>query len=104
MPGPTLHHRPTFPAEFVAEAQRLVRARATASYLRQRAAPVLLLHERPALPSVAAAARLDLHPNSIRLWRQRWSAGRFTLEDQPGRGREPAFSPPRQGRHRVRRL
>ena len=55
---------------------------------------VIVLHEHPALSNVAAAARLDLHPNSIRLWRQRWAKGQFTLEDAPGRGRKPVFSPP----------
>ncbi len=65
---------------------------------------VLLLHESPALSNVAAAARLDLHPNSIRRWRRRWAAGQFTLEDDPGRGRKPVFSPPRQGHRRLDRL
>ena len=83
-----------FPDAFLAEAQRLVQARTAASHLRQRARLVLLLHEAPALSNVAAAARVDLHPNSVRLWRQRWAGGQFTLEDDPGRGRKPAFSPP----------
>jgi transposase len=52
----------------------------------------------------AAAARLDLHPSSIRRWRQRWAGGQFTFEDDPGRGRKPVFSPPRQGRCRIDRL
>jgi transposase len=55
---------------------------------------VLLLHEFPAISNVEAAARIDLHPNSIRLWRQRWATGQFTFEDDPGRGRKPVFSPP----------
>lgn len=94
MPGPPPRHRPSFPEEFLAEAQRLVRARTAPSHLRQRAHLALLLHDCPALSNVEAAARLDLHPNSIRLWRQRWAAGRFTFEDDAGRGRKPVFSPP----------
>jgi transposase len=94
VPGPPPRHRPCFPDDFLAEARRLVRARTAAAHLRQRARLVLLLHESPALSNVAAAARIDLHPNSIRLWRQRWAEGRFTLEDEPGRGRKPVFSPP----------
>src|SRR5262245_1454866 len=94
VPGPLPHYRPTFPDEFLAEARRLVRARTAASHHRQRAQLVLLLHECPALSNVAAATRLDLHPNSIRLWRQRWAEGHFTLEDAEGRGRKPVFSPP----------
>ena len=93
MPGPPPLHHPDFPDEFLAEARRLVGARTAASHLRQRARLVLLLHESPALSNAAAAARLDLHPNSIRRWRRRWASGQFTLEDDPGRGRKPAFSP-----------
>ena len=68
--------------------------RTARSHLRQRAHLVLLLHEHPALSHVEVAARLDLHPNCVRRWRQRWAEGQFTLEDAPGRGRKPAFSPP----------
>jgi hypothetical protein len=94
MPGPPPHYCPTFPDEFLAEARRLTAARTAASHLRQRAHLVLLLHESPALANSAAAAAVDLHPNSIRLWRKRWANGYFTLEDEPGRGRKPTFSPP----------
>jgi hypothetical protein len=95
MAGPPPHYCPTFPEEFLAEARRLTTARTAASHLRQRAHLVLLLHELPALSNVAAAAAVDLHPNSIRLWRKRWAGGCFTLEDESGRGRKPIFSPPR---------
>jgi transposase len=94
MPGPAPHYRPIFPDEFLAEARRLTAARTAASHLRQRAELVLLLHERPTLSNVQAAAAVDLHPNSIRLWRKRWAAGQFTLQDESGRGRKPGFSPP----------
>ncbi len=95
MPGPAPHYRPTFPEEFLAEARRLTAARTAASHLRQRARLVLLLHETPTLSNVQAAALVDLHPNSIRLWRRRWAGGQFQLRDESGRGRKPAFSPPR---------
>lgn len=94
MSGPSPRYRPLFPAEFLAEARRLVQARTAPSHLCQRARLVLLLHEAPALSNVAAAAQVDLHPNSVRLWRQRWAGGQFTFEDDPGRGRKPTFSPP----------
>jgi hypothetical protein len=94
MAGPAPLYRPSFPDEFLAEARRLAAARTAASHLRQRAELVLVLHESPAITNVAAAARIDLHPNSVRLWRQRWAKGNFTLEDAPGRGRKPVFSPP----------
>src|SRR3954469_4941687 len=86
VPGPLPLHRPTFPDEFLAEARRLFHARTAASRLRQRARLVLLLHESPTLSNVAASARLDLHPSSIRRWRQRWATGHFTFEDDSGRG------------------
>ena len=70
-----------------------MRARTAASHLRQCAQLVLLLHDCPSLSNVQAAARLDLHSNSIRLWRQRWAEGNFTFEDAEGRGRKPVFSP-----------
>ncbi len=95
MAGPPPLYRPSFTDEFLAEARRLTATRTAASHLRQRAELVLLLHEFPAISNVEAAARIDLHPNSIRLWRQRWAKGNFTLEDAPGRGRKPVFSPPR---------
>jgi len=94
VPGPAPRYRPAFPDDFLAQARRLVAARTAASHLRQRAHLVLLLHEHPALSNADAAARIDLHPNSVRLWRRRWAQGQFTLEDAPGRGRKPTFSPP----------
>jgi DNA-directed RNA polymerase specialized sigma24 family protein len=94
MPGPLPHYRPRFPEEFLAEARRLAAARTAAAHLRERARLVLLLHEHPALSNVEASARLDLHPNAVRRWRQRWACGQFTFEDNPGRGRKPVFSPP----------
>jgi hypothetical protein len=93
VPGPLPHYCPAFPDEFLAEARRLVRARTAPAHHRQRARLVLLLHEQPALSNTAAAARVELHPNSIRLWRQRWAAGQFTFDDGSGRGRKPVFSP-----------
>ena len=94
MPGPSPHYRPSFPDDFLAEARRLVAARTAASHLRQRAQIVLLLHEDPSITNAEAGARLGLHPNCVRRWRQRWAQGNLTLEDAPGRGRKPVFSPP----------
>ena len=94
MPGPLPQYRPSFPEEFVAEASRLAVARTAASHLKQRAEMVLLLHRYPTLSNVEVGSRLDVHPNCVRRWRQRWAEGHFTLEDAPGRGRKPTFSPP----------
>ena len=95
MPGPSPHYRPDFPDDFLAEARRLVAARTAASHLRQRARLVLLLREHPSASNVDIAASLGLHPNCVRRWRRRWAEGDLTLEDAPGRGRKPVFSPPR---------
>jgi Homeodomain-like domain-containing protein len=94
MPGPRPSFRPEFPPEFLARAQVLIRRRTVRFQLRQRANLVLLLHQQPLLSNPEAAAHAQLHPSSVRLWRRRWAQGHFTLEDEPGRGRKPEFSPP----------
>jgi hypothetical protein len=93
MPGPTPLYQPEFPAAFVAQAQRLAQQRTISYHLRQRARLVLLLQQQPWISNVAAAAQVELHPNSVRHWRQRWAQGDFGLEDANGRGRKPRFSP-----------
>jgi hypothetical protein len=93
MPGPSPRYRPSFPDDFLSEARRLVGARTAASHLRQRARLALLLHEHPSISNADLAFRLDLHPNCVRRWRQRWAEGNYTLQDAKGRGRKPAFSP-----------
>jgi transposase len=95
MPGPRPFFRPDFPPDFRSRAQGLVRRRTVKFQLRQRASLVPLLHQQPLLSNPEAAARVQLHPNSVRCWRKRWAEGDFTLEDEPGRGRPPVFSPPR---------
>jgi hypothetical protein len=94
MPGPRPFFRPDFPPAFLAGAQAVMRRRTVRFQLRQRASLVLLLSQQPLLSNPEAAARVQLHPNSVRLWRRRWAEGDFTLEDEPGRGRPPLFSPP----------
>jgi hypothetical protein len=104
MPGPLPRYRPSFTPEFLAEARRLVAARTAASHLRQRAELVVLLHEHPLITNAELGARLDLHPNCVRRWRQRWARGQLSLHDAPGRGRKPTFSPPGPGHRRLHRL
>ena len=102
VPGPSPLYQPIFPAEFLVEAHLLSCRRTAPAHLRQRANLVLLLYHEPTLSNVAAGLEVGLHANSVRLWRQRWAKGIFDLEDQPGRGRKPSFSPsgPR-GHHRL---
>jgi hypothetical protein len=94
MPGPRPSFRPEFPPEFLARAQALIRRRTVRFQLRQRARSVLVLHQQPILSNPEVASRVQLHPNSVRTWRKRWAGGDYTLEDEPGRGRPPLFSPP----------
>jgi hypothetical protein len=91
--GPSPLYQPNFPAGFIAQARLLLRRRTAKAHLRQRASLALLLHYQPELSNVEAAEQVGLHPNSVRLWRRRWALGTFDLEDKPGRGRKPTFSP-----------
>jgi hypothetical protein len=93
MPGPAPLDRPAFPPEFLDQCRGLVRRRTVSLSQYQRARLALLFHESPAISNVAAGAVVELHPNSVRLWRHRWAQGDFSLVDQAGRGRKPVFSP-----------
>jgi hypothetical protein len=93
MPGPLSAYRPDFPAAFVTQCHQLVTRRTVKYQLRQRASLVLLFHAQPCLSYGEAAARVGLHPDSVRHWRQRWAKGDFSLHDELGRGRHPRFSP-----------
>ena len=95
MSGPLPASRPRFPPDFLEQARRVARQRAVPFQRRQRAQLVVLLHEQPMLSNVAAGLRVQLHPDSVRLWRGRWATGQFSLEDRSGRGRKPHFFPPR---------
>jgi transposase len=93
MPGPAPRYRPLFTAEQISTLEQLVGQR-NARYGRvQRAKLALLLHAEPAIDNVAAGKRLGQHPNWVRKWRKRWAIEGFSLEERPGRGRKPLFSP-----------
>jgi hypothetical protein len=104
MPGPSPVDQPTFPFDFLEQCRSLVRRRTVSRAQHQRARLALLLHESPASSNVEAGAVVELHPNSVRLWRHRWAQGDFSLADQAGRGRKPVFSPSRSGRRQGYRL
>ena len=92
MPGP-VSARCTFPDDFVQDALDTVRRRTAAVQVVQRYRLVLLLQEQPSLRNEDAAAAVGLSPRQVQRWRRRWASGEFSVEDQPGRGRKPAFSP-----------
>jgi len=102
--GPSPHYRPDFPAEFLEHARDLIRRRTARAHLRQRARLALLLHDQPAVSNVEAGLLVELHPNAVRRWRRRWAQGQFALDDQPGRGRKPSFSPAGSVRRRRPRV
>ena len=92
MPGP-VPARCTFPDDFVQDALDTVRRRTAVVQVVQRYRLVLLLHEQPSLRNEDAAEAVDLSPRQVQRWRSRWASGDFSIEDQSGRGRKPAFSP-----------
>lgn len=98
MRGPQPTYCPTFPPEFSAQAKALRQQRKVCFQLRQRAALVCLLHQEPEISHPEAAVSLAMSAIAVRRWRRRWALGDFSLQDKPGRGRKPAFSPTGSGR------
>src|SRR4051812_38995650 len=82
MSGPAPFFRPAFPAEFLEQCRRTVKRRSVSRGEFQRARLVLLLHDDANLSNVAAGATVKLYPNSVRLWRRRWTNGDFSSIDQ----------------------
>jgi hypothetical protein len=83
----------SFPEEFLQDALATVGRRTASVQEVQRFRLALLLHERPSLNHEDAAEMVGLSPRQVQRWRRRWVAGDFSVEDYPGRGRKPAFSP-----------
>jgi hypothetical protein len=83
MAGPAPLDQPAFPDDFLESCRSLVRRRTVSLARYQRARLALLLDQSPALPNVAAGAVVELHPNSVRLWRRRWARGDFSLARFP---------------------
>ena len=96
MPGP-LPARCNFPADFLQDARGSIRRRTVAVQVAQRCRLVLLLHEQPGVPNEDAAQAVGLSPRQVQRWRSRWASGDFSIEDLPGRGRKPTFSPSGSG-------
>jgi hypothetical protein len=89
-PSPTVC---TFPDAFLQQARATVRRRTATVQAVQRYRLALLLHEQPALNNEGAAQQVGLSARQVQRWRQRWSAGEFSIADRAGRGRKPRFSP-----------
>ena len=97
MAGPAPIHQPTFTDEQVAACRALIRRHSAPQAPVYRARLALLLHEDPALDSVAAGRHLGKHETWVRYWRRNWATDGFRLTDKPGRGRKPRVSPPAAG-------
>jgi len=95
MPGPAPKFQPEFPAEFVEHCHRVSKQRTVAHRRWQRARLVVLLDANPRLSNVEAGHEVGLSDQAVRKWRRRWNAGDCSLDDRPGRGRKPVFSPRR---------
>ena len=94
--------RPTpciFPEYFLQEAREMVRRRTVAVRDVQRSQLVLLLYDHPGWSPDEAGESVGLSARQVQRWRRRWVAGDFSIVDETGRGRKPAFSPagPRPG-------
>jgi len=92
MPGP-VPARCNFPDDFVQDALDTVGRRTATVQAVQRFRLALLLHEQPGMANEEAADAVGLSVRQVQRWRSRWVAGDFSIEDHPGRGRKPAFSP-----------
>lgn len=89
--GAVPSYQPQFSESQITEARILADARQGPHAQVQRARLVLLLHERPDLPSPQAARRLGQSTTWVRKWRRRWASQGFTLKDAPRAGRRSPF-------------
>ena len=96
MPGPNPVPC-TFSDDFVQPALDTVRRRTVPVQAVQRFRLILMLHEQPEMKNDKAAKEVGLSARQVQRWRSRWAAGDFSIEDQPGRGRKPVFSPSGSG-------
>jgi len=88
--------RSLYPIELSGEEERELRSRAaryTLPYREvQRAKMILMAAE--GLENGEIARRLEVRVDTVRKWRKRFFEQRLTgLDEAPGRGRKPAFSP-----------
>jgi transposase len=104
MPCPVPKYRPAFSSDELDRARDVVRRRNAPHSMVQRAKLALLLADDPAMTCAEAGRRLDLHPNTPRTWRRRWTTEGFSLEDRARSGRPREFSPRRDRPDQGRRL
>ena len=104
MPGALSAFCPRFPDDFLAQARATLRRKTTPQQAVQRYRLALVLQENPHLSQQEAGRRVGLSGRQVLRWRQRWSAGDFSVADAPGRGRKATFSPPGPGGGQGHRL
>jgi hypothetical protein len=92
------------PMYFLVSVQATLRRKTAPYQLVQRCRLVLLLHENPHLGQQEAGHRVGLSGRQVLRWRQRWTAGDFSVDDASGRGRKAAFSPSGSGPCQGHRL
>jgi len=86
-------YQPVFSAEEVKTAQETSRKHTAPQSQAKRAQLVMLLADNPQRSSPSCADELNLHEQTVRKWRKRWTQEEFTLEDRPRSGRRWSFSP-----------
>lgn len=104
MSGPLSAFCPQFPEDFLVAVRAILRRKTAPYQLVQRCRLVLLLHDNPYFGQEEAGHRVGLSGRQVLRWRQRWTAGDFSVDDAPGRGRKAAFSPPGAGHGQGYRL
>lgn len=93
MAGPPSVFCPVFPEAFLADAKAEIRRKTVSHRSVQRFQLALLVHEHPEWDQERLGQRVGLSGRQVRRWRQRWAAGDFSIEDNPGRGCKAVFSP-----------
>ena len=90
-------------AEQRAELEKLARSRSVAAGLQRRCEAVLAIAD--GLKFTQAMELVKMSDKHLRKWCRRYLAeGLKGLQDQPGRGRKPGFSPRGRGANRETRL
>lgn len=86
-------YQPTFSITAIQQAQEIARKHTAGHAQSIRAQLVLLLADNPERSSPSCADELNIHEQTVRKWRKRWTLNQFTLNDNPRSGRRWDFSP-----------
>ena len=91
-------YQPFFSPDEIQQAEKIARKHTAGQTQAKRAQLVLLLSDNPQRSSPSCARALNLHQQTVRKWRKRWTLEDFTLDDKPRPGRNWDFSPSTESR------